>query len=379
MKLLFSTLFAALTASVTAQPANLAERWSIEEPAYVWTAASNTIDLDYPVSTAMVDGNDAVTIYDSNCGAGNAAQTSGFTVTLAGLGTVADSGSTFSANGKTANVDIIVDLATLAGTDLYSAGAGATATIVFCVRFGLSTTGTSPLEVNFLENVITMNIDLSAGFSVDAFQLTPKDKIQATATQTYTVDAKRCVGTGADDAAKKADPEGDAAIYNQGELITVCVFPGPEALTDGLDMESLLDFTWTRTDGATVLNQPAIVSSAKETELGLTDYDGCVDKLCVFSTILSAQYYVTQGDVSGAGQATMSFPLAPAVRRLQGNKNGRRSLQADDAAAPTLSEFDLSVGIEALDDGPGALATGSGASVLGLSVTIMGLFAALLL
>merc|ERR1711977_354896 len=51
---------------------------------------------------------------------------------------------------------------------------GTSATIVFCTRYSLDSSG--DLEVNFLESLITMDIDLSAGFSVQAFDVTPKHK-----------------------------------------------------------------------------------------------------------------------------------------------------------------------------------------------------------
>merc|ERR1711981_788232 len=108
-----------------------------------------------------------------------------------------------------------------ADADLFSNNGDNKASIVFCIRYSLDATG--GLEVNFLENLITMTIDLSAGFTVDSFEVAPKDKIESTATQTYNVDAKLCVGTGANSNAVKADPPVET-VYNQGSLITVCVY-----------------------------------------------------------------------------------------------------------------------------------------------------------
>lgn len=378
MKLLFPLVAASIASAVNGE--SLADKWSIAEPAYEWTASANLIELDYDVSTLMTDDNAVVKIYDGDCGVGGNEIAAGFTPVVTGLDGPVLSGTQFLVDGKTAELDLTLALDQLAQNgDLYSEatdGDGAkSAVIVFCIRFGLYTTGTSPLEVNFLENVITLNIDLTSGFEVAAFNVEPKDKIEATATQTYTVDAKLCVGTGADFAAVTAAPADET--FNQGEGITVCVYPGAEAQQDGLVMDSILDFTWTRDDDDVTLDQLAIVSSAAETNIGLTEYDGCSSGyVCVFSTILLAQYYVSLGNVDGSGQATLAFPNA-AVRRLGESSDSKRKLQEE--APPTLAEFDMNVGINAVDDGPGALAEGSGASVLGFTVTVMGLIGSLLL
>merc|ERR1712093_781812 len=148
------------------------------------------------------------------------------------------SSETFSANGRTSELDVTLDPQILAGdADLYTFNeVDDTATIEFCIRYSLDATG--DLEVNFLENLITMSIDLSAGFTVDSFDVTPKDKIEATAVQTYNVDAKLCVGTGVDSDAVKADPPA-GTIYNQGSLITVCVCPDGDAAADGIVMNNI--------------------------------------------------------------------------------------------------------------------------------------------
>jgi len=351
-----------------------ADKWAVAEPAYTWTPENNMGELDYDISTAMVDENANVVIYDGECGVGGNVQTAGFLTTITGIGNETDGigGENFLVDGKTAEVDIVLDLPTLAESDLYAEDPNSEtkrAAIIFCIRFSLETTTAPSLEVNFLENVITLNIDLQAGFTVDAFDVAPKEKIEATATQTYEVDAKRCIGTGATAEDKKADAAKD--VYNQGDLITVCVFPGAEALSDGLNMDSILDFTWYRSLPV-YIEQPAIQASQKETAIGLTDFDGCEPLVCVFSSILMAQYYATVGEVAGSGQATLQFPNAN-VRRLA-DGNGNRRLQEE---PPTLSEFDLTVSANAVNDGPGALATGSGSATLGFSVTVMGLIASL--
>merc|ERR1712110_219720 len=91
---------------------------------------------------------------------------------------------------------------------------------------------------------------------------------------------------------------------------------------------------------------------------GLTTFDSTCNgnAVCVFDTILFAQFYATEGSVSGEGIATLQFARR---RRLGANGNDRRKLQQADQA----SEFGLNVDVNALDDGPGALATAGGATL----------------
>jgi len=380
MKLLFSSLIASLATTAVVNGQTLAEKWQIGEPEYTWTAADNKIDLNYAVSTFITEANPSVEIFDGDCGEGANPKTTGFTYALTGLeGTEIDVSGAFTADGRTSELDVTVDPQTLSSDpDLFTDNGDNSASIVFCIRYSLDAAG--DLEVNFLENLITMNIDLSAGFSVEAFSVTPKDKIEQTATQTYNVDAKLCVGTGADANAIKADPPVDT-VYNQGSLITVCVYPDTDAEGDGIVMNSIDSYSWKRQDpdvnGVTPpeINQNAIVGGAADPATGLTTFDSSCNgnAVCVFDTILFAQFYATEGSVSGEGIATLQF----ARRRLGSNSNGnQRKLQQADQA----SEFGLNVDVNALDDGPGALATAGGAT-LGMTalVSFMGIVSALLL
>ena len=116
MKLLFSTLIASLSAAAV-NGQSLADKWAIGEPAYTWTAADNKIDLDYPVSTFITADNPSVEIYDGEFGNGANIKTNGFTTTLTGLeGLEIDtSAESFSSNGRTSSLDVIIDPQILAG------------------------------------------------------------------------------------------------------------------------------------------------------------------------------------------------------------------------------------------------------------------------
>merc|ERR1712232_815337 len=331
----------------------------------------------------MGEPNPSVKIYDGQCGEGGNEKTNGFTTLLSGLaGTVIDTSvEGFSADGRTSALDVTIDPQVLAGdADLYTTNSDPSVTIVFCIRYSLDSTG--DLEVNFLESLITMDIDLSAGFSVQAFDVAPKDKIESTATQTYNVDAKLCVGSGATTADIIADPPVDT-VYNQGSLITVCVYPDADAAADGIVMNNIDSYTWKRqdpdVDGVTPpeIYQNAIGGGAADGN-GLTTFSNCNgNDVCVFDSILFAQFYQTQGAVSGEGVATLQFDTARRLRAATANGRQLQQQQADSAA-----EFGLNVDVNALNDGPGQLApAGSSAATLGVTaaVAVMGLVSVLLL
>jgi len=379
MKLLFSSLIASLAATAV-NGQTLAEKWQIGEPAYTYTPEDNKIDLNYAVSTFIIETNPSVEIFDANCGTGGNSKTAGFTTALTGLEGITspdDSAESFSVDGRLSELDVTLDMQTLAAdSDLFANTGENKASIVFCIRYSLDATG--DLEVNFLESLITMNIDLSAGFTVDSFDVAPKDKIESEAVQTYSVDAKLCVGSGDNDAAVKADPP-VGTVYNQGSLITVCVYPDADAAADGIVMNNIDSYSWKRQDpDVDGVTPPEIFQNAigggNADGNGLTSFSDCNGlNVCVFDSILFANFYTTEGAVNGVGIATLQFGR----RRLGANSSGnQRKLQQADQAA----DFGLNVEVKALDDGPGALATAGGAT-LGMTalVSFMGLVSALLI
>merc|ERR1712232_963821 len=114
--------------------------------------------------------------------------------------------------------------------------------------------------------------------------------------------------------------------------------------------------------------QNAIGSGAADAN-GLTTFTGCNGQdVCVFDSILFAQFYETVGQVSGDGLATLQFDTARRARALKGSA---RQLQAQDAAS--ASEFGLNVDVNALNDGPGMLApagSSAAAASFGMSAVV---------
>jgi hypothetical protein len=211
-------------------------------------------------------------------------------------------------------------------------GSEVTAEIRFCVRFGLLTDGTTPVEVNFLEALVTLNVDLTSGFTIDDVAVVSKDKFVRTANQVYQVVGFRCSDTDV--------LISDAAAINQGTVVRVCVTPDAEATADGIKMRSIDSFTWTRALPVPAVSQAAIIGRDLPAANDLTTYTPCRgEAICSFETILLANFYTSLGAVTGSGVASMQFGTN-ASRRL---RSGVRNLQEDDVAGGSEFELDLSI------------------------------------
>jgi hypothetical protein len=341
--------------------ATLAEQWSITDPVFAYDGLDFT--FDYAVSNVMTTGQAYYEIYDLGCQAGNTPVASG--ITEPGLEDVVElieaNEGLFSATGKNARVPFSIDANTIAASPIYSEvdNAGTiTATIVYCVRFGLKTPG-GGTEVNFLESIVTMTVDLSNGFVIDTIAVTPKDTLLNTALTTYTVNGYMC------------NPGFDtefvpSAALSQGSLITVCIKPDLFGIADGIKMRTIDSFTWTRD-----ANTQAAVEGGLAAGNLLTTFDAGVcaaGDYCTFSSILFAAFYATAGSVAGNGIASMQF----GTRRLADDAGGLRSLQ--EASAAGTSEFNLSAELEgAADDGPGVYGgTSAGASMSTMFGAVLG-------
>jgi hypothetical protein len=379
MKFFTSTLLCVATAAVFGKTtmaqedgralATLAEQWSITDPVFAYDGLDFT--FDYAVSNVMTIGQAYYEIYDAGCQAGNTPVASG--ISEPGLEDVVElieaNEGLFSATGKNARVPFSIDANTIATSPIYSEvdNAGTiTATIVYCVRFGLKTLGGTPTEVNFLESIVTMTVDLSNGFAIDTIAVTPKDTLLNTALTTYTVNGYMC-NPGFDTEFVPGGP------LSQGSLITVCIKPDLSGIADGIKMRTVDSFTWTRD-----ANTQAAVEGGLAAGNLLTTFDAdlcAAGDYCTFSSILFAAFYATTGSVAGNGIASMQF----GTRRLADNTGGLRSLQ--EASAAGTSEFDLSVDIEnTADDGPGTYGgTSAGASMSTMFGAVVGVVGAVAL
>jgi hypothetical protein len=270
----------------------------------------------------------------------------------------------------------------------------------FCVRNGIGytvdpspnaadpSTFTQPYqEVNYIETIVRITYDLSAGFDVSGFSVAPKDRLETTQQVDYStaLEAYICVGPQSPtyDAATHADtityndasfviPKkvqdydvGASKSFNQGSLINICVRVKDEYATQGLRIDEIVDFTFNRADTQTIVgsavSQKAIENKAPSGNF-LTSFNqgSCYNKVsCDFASVLFAQFYATSGTVTGTGNGNLKFYNS---RRLgESGKNGLRRLEED--AGPGSSQVDISVPVNGDTEGPGDLKTAGSASI----------------
>lgn len=392
MKFFFPTLLATIACTTQGRKLeDLETRWLLDTPDITYVSADNSFQLDFLTASASntalnMDG----TFYDRNCLVPAGATpstvliTSGITLANGGMSMVADGAGVLRPQLKfaldpqiLANNPNVYDIVTadMVGTDGFTQADVNLGIMRFCVRSEIGYTSSSGAmeAVNFIETLVTVKYDLTAGFTVDAFAVEAKDRVQATGIKDeYVLVAYLCDSSGVD----VSDTLGVAGStpFQQGSLVTVCVEPDAVAQADGIVMNGITDFSWLRSDVTPSVVQEAIFLTTKPdlstfgspSLNGLTSYSdaGCLQSpKCSFSSILFADFYQSVGQAGGSGNANLAFRTASggAARKLSeldGEDSERRQLQADGAQ----STFDIDVQVQSLDDGPGALKTAGGAS-----------------
>ena len=295
-------------------------------------------------------------------------------------------------------------------------------------------------EVNFIESLITIKYDLSAGFCVLSFNVEPKERLETTADGgAFGVIAYLCdlsqnqtrtnpyrvlpAEINATYYAGLSD-ESNATYFNQGALITVCIAPDDESYEDDILMSGISHFNWKRNDlnltagnstsdgtpdsvagdylfyGSNPQIYQEAISSGNPSGNSLTSFinaDCFHAEYCHFSSVLFADFYLSRGVVFGEGSARLMFrnmslpvytPSRGRNRNLEESKDlaiprrereRERELQMQDDVAD--SEFNVAVPVSIDGDGTGGRGT-AGGSLLGFTILLsssIALLSALLL
>jgi len=449
---LTAVLFASMAAVTSAQRnlASLAAKWNVTEPTFEFD--SNTFSLDFPVTDFIVDGQAKYTLWTSpDCQSDNGKSlqaASFFTHSVTGnadllAGASKDSGA-FSGRSAKVNVNInsqAISSQTSVADGIYSeevVNNQQIATVKVCVRFGLWTTTAmvnTPVEVNFIETMLTLFVDLTDRFQIGAIEIEAKDRLMRTANQAYGVDGYECLATSTTPltATEIARPR------NPGEVFHVCVTPEAEALQDGIFMRSIDNFGFIRevvsaggggsAGGAasagggavggdcrftpegcspnptsspgpspapspapsaystvralqtTAVNQAAIVDGRPAGNMLTTfDFAACKGALvCRFSSILFAQFFFTNtpGKVNGEGIASLQYGnVRRTDRQLRTEGGASRYLQDEEEEAAGTAIFELEIEV---NEAQARAGSGAGSLSMGVITGIAALGALVLL
>jgi len=385
MKFFFPTLLATIACTTQGRKLeDLETRWFLDTPDIDYVSADNQFQLDFlSASSTNTNANMQEYFYDRNCkvaAPGTSAEiTDGITLPDSGLNMVADTNSDLRPQLKfvlvpltLANNPLIYDVVTdvmITNENLPAADLNL-GYMRFCVRSEIGYTMGGVFEaVNFIETLVTVKYDLTAGFVVDSFAVEAKDRVEVTEVKDeYLLVAYLCDSNGAD--VSETVGVAGSSPFQQGSLVTVCVEPDNVAQSDGIVMNGITDFSWTRTDITPNVVQEAIfvttdpdgTTFGSPSGNGLTSYNdnSCLQAdYCTFSSILFADFYQSVGAAGGSGNANLAFEeIARRLGEVDGEVAERRQLQADGGQ----STFDIDVQVQNLDDGPGALKTAGGAT-----------------
>jgi len=319
--------------------ANLAEKWNLTDNGVDFGGMN--FRLDYIVSDFIIDNMMEATAYTIEC------REEGLAVPEADMDLTIVTDDTPPGEGDTErNISVEVTVKpenienSLIYKDVYDENGQKSAEVQFCMRFSLYTNGATPIEVNFLEILIGFTADLSAGFSIDAIAIKPKEILVVTASQDYEVDAYQC-----DNDNEEISGTTLAEARNQGEVIRVCVTPNQDARDQGVYMRAIESFTYSRDYGGPLglVTQVAIENSQEAPNYLTVLFCTPGILVCVFETVLFASMFMTPGFVGGSGTALLQIGDNPDENRRRNleSQSSYRSLQEGDDGVAAVSEFDL--------------------------------------
>jgi hypothetical protein len=306
----------------------LALRWKIYEP--VVTYDELQFDLVFNVSDYIIQNYVGYKVYDTHeCSDG--ANSNDITDEAYFDGVITVNGASSQEDGwgtREVTLATIISPEDIRISNSYIQD-GNDAHIDFCVRFSLFNNDPSDpasIEINFVEQKITLYVDLTDGFSVSDTVVEAKEVTQKTDTDAFFVIAFLCTETGNE----MIDP----GPFEQGEIVRVCVEPTIQAYVTGLRMRRIDWFTWTRDD--IPVSQEAIVGSLGSLN-GLTDLFcelGSVQ--CSFESLLNSLFFESPGITSGAGSATMQFGAGSGSRFLHGDSDSYRDRDLQSASPRSI-------------------------------------------
>lgn len=340
----FSTLIlqCSATEKIGRNLATLEEKWNISDTDSSY--ADLQFNLNHTISDFVLDSMISYEVYDRDCQDGNVL------VPESAVGSSIQTDSTPPGEGDAIrNTDILLSVNpnNIANEQTVyseeSVDGELIAKVDFCVRFSLWTPTTPPIEVNFLETLVTLLVNLTDGFSIDDVTVQPKEKLLNTANDEYSLEGFQCNQQNVPLSEKEL-----LEARNQGSIIRICVRPDETARGDGVYMKSIVSFRFTRQFENPTQN-PAVVQVAVENEQEagnhLTSlYCEAGMLVCAFESILFAAFYRDPGMIQGSGTALMQFGTSRAARR-------RLGLPRDLQNEPTLSQFDIDVELVPLEDG----------------------------
>ena len=277
----------------------LALRWKLVKPDIAYDGLR--FDLEYTTSDYIQESMVKYSIFDghdciNNGGTGNVVNDAGYiTIGLNGDNTPLGGGLLT----RQMTLSTTIEPTTITDSVSYE-DLGDTATIKFCVRFGIHdedlSINPSADEINHQITTIQLIVDLTDDFKIQDQIVEAVETGEETSNDAFFIEGFICESDG-------SKPQ-DILPLAQGSTVRVCVQPTSQAYDVGFRMRRMDSFTFSQE----YLTQDA-VRNGKEAINGLTQLqcEPGADQ-CIFETLLLSYFYTEYAFlVSGTGIATLQF------------------------------------------------------------------------
>jgi hypothetical protein len=224
-------------------------------------------------------------------------------------------------NGDELDIDLDIIQETISNSVHYKDVNLTNAVIGFCLRVDYNYIDNDNIteSVNFYETNVTINVDLTANFTLTEITAdrTAADNEAANADLDYPVEAYICV----DDNSEVASP----AALTQGSFLQVCIKIDDTVVTENVLVEDILLFVVSQPDGTATDSRPIVNAQADP----LTDKVCREGGICNVKTQLPSKFFtdINPADLRVDGIAILAFgkaslmpssaPSATVVRRLR--------------------------------------------------------------
>jgi len=275
----------------------LDQKFNVTGPFFEFDGLRN-INMDFIVSDLMKDSMIGYTFYDgfkckdTDGGDTDITENSGYLLSRlrTDLTPIGDG-----SGERLIKVNANLDPSVMVDSPLYHKKSDKRGTIEYCLRFSIySEDRDSPnaMEVNFLENIVTLDISLDGDFELDV-KLAEGDAVVQQAYQDIATEGYLC---DSDDNIMAVE---EARAKSQGETVRICVSPTKESLALGAIIENIEEFTFYQ--GTT--KQVAIEPNTGGVAAGPLTVISCQPgwTVCAFETLLNAKFFQEPGVVTGEG------------------------------------------------------------------------------
>lgn len=235
---------------------------------------------------------------------------------------------------RTIKLETLVIPSEITNSSIYSTTEDGNGLVEYCVRFGVwawDKNDPSSYEVNFLETVLKIVINLTAGLTVD----TSLSKVET---------LFKNVNAGSEVEAYICDSEQNIVAMtatSQGQTVRLCVTPTDKTLGAGIYLRDLEQFTFRREDPKSVSQVAIEAGTGGEAADQLTVVSCAPGSIvCAFETLLQADFFVSEGTVVGIGSVFLQIGQgndSTTARRLEGGFSAEKLATPQ----PFLMTFDL--------------------------------------